>query len=493
RYDSPQTLPNRETMVHLFEWKWTDVAKECEDFLQHYGYGAVQVSPPNEHVIIIKNNDLPWWVRYQAVSYKLSSRSGNKEQFVAMVERCNKVGVRVIVDVVLNHMTGAGMKKGENGVSSSGDSYFDSTPAQERFPGVPYGPADTNDFRCNHDIARSDYQNNAINVRNCRLVSLIDLNQGSEYVRSKIREYLNTLIDMGVAGFRMDASKHMWPGDLKSILDGVKNLRNDIFGDNQRPFVVHEVIDRGGEAVKLEEYIEIGRYTDFNYGSTIAKAAWREKDFSDLKWWGPGYGYGNLASNDVLAFIDNHDNQRDPHPYVPTYKNGDQYAMCVGFMLAWNYGYPRVISSYYFISSDQGPPNYGPSSNFTTKSPRFAVDKSCLYSSGFVCEHRWQAIRGMARFRQECSSAAINNVTSDRNRLAFARAGKGYFAVNNDYSTWTITVSTTLPEGSYCEVWSGELRSGQCTGKKIDVSRDGMATFNVRVGQFMAIHIGAKI
>uniref|UniRef100_A0A914ZT82 Alpha-amylase n=1 Tax=Parascaris univalens TaxID=6257 RepID=A0A914ZT82_PARUN len=64
---------------------------------------------------------------------------------------------------------------------------------------------------------------------------------------------------------------------------------------------------------------------------------------------------------------------------------------------------------------------------------------------------------------------------------------------NNDYSTWTSTVSTTLPEGSYCEVWSGELRSGQCTGKKIDVSRDGMATFNVRVGQFMAIHIGAKI
>uniref|UniRef100_A0A0M3IH18 Aamy domain-containing protein n=1 Tax=Ascaris lumbricoides TaxID=6252 RepID=A0A0M3IH18_ASCLU len=306
-YDNPQTLPNRQTMVHLFEWKWPDIAKECEDFLQHYGYGAVQVSPPNEHVIIIKNNDLPWWVRYQPISYKLSSRSGNREQFIDMVQRCNKVGIR-----------------------------------------------------CNHDIAGSDYQNNAINVRNCRLVSLIDLNQGSEYVRSKIIEYLNALIDIGVAGFR------------------------------------------------------------------------------DLKWWGPGYGYGNLANNDVLAFIDNHDNQRDPHPYVPTYKNGDQYAMCVGFMFAWNYGYPRVISSYYFISSDQGPPNYGPSSNFTTESPQFAVDKSCLYSSGFVCEHRWQAIRGMARFRQECMNAAINNVTSDRNRLAFARVGKGYFALNNDYSTWTM-------------------------------------------------------
>ncbi|KAK6013827.1 hypothetical protein OSTOST_20832, partial [Ostertagia ostertagi] len=42
-YDKPQTLENRQTMVHLLEWKWPDIATECETFLQHYGYGAVQV------------------------------------------------------------------------------------------------------------------------------------------------------------------------------------------------------------------------------------------------------------------------------------------------------------------------------------------------------------------------------------------------------------------------------------------------------------------
>ncbi|KHJ88756.1 hypothetical protein OESDEN_11447 [Oesophagostomum dentatum] len=81
-------------MVHLFEWKWTDIAKECEDFLQYYGYGAVQTSPPNEHITLTQNNDVPWWVRYQPVSYKLISRSGNEEQFIDMVNRCNNVGVR---------------------------------------------------------------------------------------------------------------------------------------------------------------------------------------------------------------------------------------------------------------------------------------------------------------------------------------------------------------------------------------------------------------
>lgn len=39
-------------------------------------------------------------------------------------------------------------------------------------------------------------------VRNCELSGLKDLNQGSEYVRSMIVNYMNRLIGMGVAGFR---------------------------------------------------------------------------------------------------------------------------------------------------------------------------------------------------------------------------------------------------------------------------------------------------
>src|SRR6187397_1784454 len=35
--------------VHLFEWKWTDIARECETYLGPKGFTAVQISPPNEH------------------------------------------------------------------------------------------------------------------------------------------------------------------------------------------------------------------------------------------------------------------------------------------------------------------------------------------------------------------------------------------------------------------------------------------------------------
>uniref|UniRef100_A0A0K0D6L8 Aldedh domain-containing protein n=1 Tax=Angiostrongylus cantonensis TaxID=6313 RepID=A0A0K0D6L8_ANGCA len=74
----------------------------------------------------------------------------------------------------------------------------------------------------------------------------------------------------------------MWPEDLKSILNGTKDLRADIFGVNQRPFVVHEVIDRGGESVKCTDYLGIGRYTNFNYGAAVSSAAKGESDWNTL-------------------------------------------------------------------------------------------------------------------------------------------------------------------------------------------------------------------
>lgn len=65
-------------------------------------------------------------------------------------------------------------------------------------------------------------------VKNCRLVGLLDLNQASPSVRAKIVAYLNKLVDYGVAGFRHDASKHMWPADILNILNDVKDLRADV-------------------------------------------------------------------------------------------------------------------------------------------------------------------------------------------------------------------------------------------------------------------------
>lgn len=57
---------------------------------------------------------------------------------------------------------------------------------------------------------------------------------------------MNDLISLGVAGFRIDACKYMWPEDLTAIYNEVRDLDSDIFGQNQRPFIYQEVIEVEG-------------------------------------------------------------------------------------------------------------------------------------------------------------------------------------------------------------------------------------------------------
>jgi alpha-amylase len=40
---TPDTVANRTVIVHLFEWKFSDIADECERFLAPRGYAGVQV------------------------------------------------------------------------------------------------------------------------------------------------------------------------------------------------------------------------------------------------------------------------------------------------------------------------------------------------------------------------------------------------------------------------------------------------------------------
>lgn len=190
----------RSTIVHLFEWKWSDIAAECERFLGPNGFGGVQVSPANENVIV---NNRPWYERYQPMSYILSTRSGDRSAFIDMTTRCNAVGVRIYVDVVINHMAA------DQGGQAYGTGGSTADVGARSYPAVPYSVSDFNYPPCGIE----DY-NDAWQVRNCELVGLPDLNQGHDWVRDRIVDFLNDLSNIGVAGFRVDAAKHMWPGDL---------------------------------------------------------------------------------------------------------------------------------------------------------------------------------------------------------------------------------------------------------------------------------------
>lgn len=47
-HHQPHFTGNRSVIVHLFEWKFLDVAAECRNFLGPQGYAGVQVSWNNK-------------------------------------------------------------------------------------------------------------------------------------------------------------------------------------------------------------------------------------------------------------------------------------------------------------------------------------------------------------------------------------------------------------------------------------------------------------
>jgi alpha-amylase len=463
--------PARTVMVHLFEWTWPDIALECENMLGPLGYVAVQVSPPQEHVVV---DGQPWWQRYQPVSYQLVSRSGDRVQFAEMVSRCAAVGVDIYVDAVINHMAGM-----DEGVGSAGTPF-----THYDYPGLyTYDDFHHCGLAVNDDIA---HYRDVEMVRTCELLNLADLDHSRANVRAVIAGYLNDLVGLGVAGFRLDAAKHMYPDHLASILAQVA-------GD---PYIFQEVIAGGDEPITLAEYTSTGDVTEFAYGRELSRV-FRGGRLAELRNFGEAWGM--LPSTEAVVFVDNHDNQRGHGSGgdILMHRDGALYELAVIFMLGYPYGYPKVMSSFSFESGDDGPPARPDGSTDPVYDPGEAGD-DCF--DGWVCEHRWGPIAGMAGFH---NFASPNFFTSDwwdngANQIAFGRGDAGFLVINREDQPLTRSFQTSLAPGIYCNVIEGSLAIGdggalQCSGPTITVDDSRQATISVPPLRAAAIHVGARL
>jgi alpha-amylase len=476
--------------VHLFEWRWADVAHECESFLGPKGFTAVQVSPPNEHAVLA-GNGYPWWQRYQPVSYKLESRSGTRAEFVDMVQRCRKAGVGIYVDAVLNHTTAQTTGSGSAGTKFSKYAY----------PEL-YAQTDFHSPVC--QIQDADYATSAEHVQRCELVGLADLDTGSASVQSKLAAYLSDLLAIGVRGFRIDAAKHMAPADVKALLGQVQP-RTD-----EKPYYFLEVIDYGGEAVHATDYLDVGGdaeldITEFKYKGVgdafLGRAAQKVaslKLLSEQAWL-------LLPSDRGVTFIDNHDTQRADANF---YQDGPAHELATVFMLAWPYGYPSVMSSYGFArpaGRDVGPPSDGGGATHPVYEPG-STEPSCVAgpytgaTKGYICEHRARAVANMVLFRKTTAGAAVANVWDNAgNQLAFSRGNKGFVAINHETTALSQTLQTGLASGQYCDVLSGDFMPAagatapSCSGTTVTVGADGTAAVTLAPETALALHVAAKL
>ena len=428
-----------DVILNMFQWNWSSVAAECGR-IGAAGFAYVQVSPPQESV-----TGSQWWTSYQPVSYKIDSKLGNRSQFATMVSTCKDAGVGIIADAVINHTTGA--DRG-SGTGTAGSSY-----GIDSFPAVPYSASDFNDCRTNISNYGDRYQ-----VQNCRLSSLQDLRTGSDYVRGKIAGYLNDLLSLGVAGFRIDAAKHIPAADLAAIKAKLTN---------SSAYWVQEVIGASGEPVQPSEYVGVGDVHEFNYARTLKNAF--NGQIASLK----NIANGLLPSNQAGVFVDNHDTERNGETMNATW--GAKYLLANAFLLGYPYGSPSVYTGYTFTDKDAGAPGATDTS---------VPDASCS-NAAWTCMQRKTEITGMVGFHNAVAGTAVTNWYDDGNNVVgFGRGAKGFVVLNNQGSSSTRTWFTSLPDGTYCDV----VAATDCS-RPVTVS-GGSFTATVPAYGALAIHVG---
>ncbi|PRP77775.1 glycoside hydrolase family 13 protein [Planoprotostelium fungivorum] len=446
-------LSVNDVNVQLFEWNWESVGRECVEYLGPMGFGYVQVSPPQETIAGDQ-----WWTSYQATSYLIGNKRGTRDQFRQMVSDCRGAGVKVVVDVLVNHM--AGPSNPSNGVSGSPFSHYN-------YPAVPYNSSDfhscTADNNNAYDLTQ-EYQD-----WYCQLSSLADLATEKPSVRAKIAGHLSDLQSMGVDGFRVDSAKHVPPQELSLILKALPKYPE---------YSTLEVTYGGYDQVTPPLYQNIGLVQLFTFTYDVYQAFFSTGITSlpsiSSKPTSPAY----LPSSSSNVFVLNHDLERSCQSCIKPSSGNNSWALSNAFLLAYGYSHPTLFSGYNFSNTDEGAPG---GTNIT--------DTVC--GQGWRCDHRNTKIANLVGLHNRAVGRSVVNVTTyGKDALAFARENVAYFAMNNMDSYWNVTVYTSLAPGNYCDVISStaSVNNTNCSGNIIYVDSKGSASLQIPPRQAIAFY-----
>jgi len=456
------TLKSKGVIVTAFQQNWKSIAKECEQTYGPEGVKYVQVSPPQDHI-----KGKAWWTSYQPVSYKLNSKLGTEAEFKNMITTCKAKGVGIIADAVINHMAGVDNKD----TVGVGGSKYDA--ASQTFEDAGYTK---DDFHKSTENIK-DYTN-AEEVWTHRLVGLLDLDTSKPHVQQVLGKYFADLLKLGVAGFRVDAVKHISPEDMRGIKASAIRQYNESVEDSKKIHDIwwmQETIGNPSEAQQIQPaaHLNEGEVNEFGYSyqlmqsfkGSLMKASKPLNKVQD----------GMVKSDKAAIFVTNWDTERGNS--VLTYKDGRRYALANAFMLAWPYGTPNVYSGYKFDKNDDGAPGATETS---------VPEVTCGANSKWQCTQRWTSIRGMIGFYNAVQGAKVTNWQDDGdNNIAFSREKKGFLAINNSLDEKEVSYKTDLPDGEYCNVYA----AGDCS-KTVKVEKGEVKT-KIGAREAVALHVDA--
>lgn len=259
--------PGHDAIVQLFDWPFRRCQTELPA-LAAEGYGAIQVSPPQLSI-----DAAEWWGRYQPVDHtRIEGPLGSEADLRELTRAAHAAGLKVIVDVVLNHMA-----KG--------------CPQHETLHYPRFGPEHF------HPRAGVDY-NDLRSIREGWIghgPDLPDLKTSHPHVREEARRYLALLLDCGADGFRFDAVKHIEPEFFDAVLADLP----------PNCFRYGEYILQPGHFELLPAYLSSMRLMDFSLHQSVARALGPDGDWAALD--RLDAPEAALPNDQGLAFVTNHD------------------------------------------------------------------------------------------------------------------------------------------------------------------------------------------
>ena len=185
---SASDLPVGEGVtLHCWNWSYKSI-EENLPLIAGMGYTSIQTSPIQQAKQATAGYQYyDWWVYYQPASFSIdntgNSALGTKAEFESMCRKAHSYGIKVIVDIVANHMG-----------NQSGNDLAPSIIPDLR-----------NDPSCWHDISRNtnDYSKRYDVTQWC-MAGLPDLNTANKKVQNYVLSFMKECIDAAVAGFRFD-------------------------------------------------------------------------------------------------------------------------------------------------------------------------------------------------------------------------------------------------------------------------------------------------
>ena len=223
--------------------------------------------------------------------YDIDKDYGTMDDFKAFMEECNKRDIHVIIDLVINHTSSNNewfvsatnyLKSLEFGVEPD----ISACPYVEyyNFTREPQGDS-------YYNVSGTDWYYEA------HWSSMPDLNLGCEALRKEIEDIVSYWMDLGVAGFRLDAAKEYYSGQTSKNIETLAWFNDYVKGIDQDAYIVAEVWTEFGT---LSQYYESGIDSVFNFafadsGGIITNSIYQAN--------GQKYGKGTVTVQEKLSAI----------------------------------------------------------------------------------------------------------------------------------------------------------------------------------------------